>query len=199
MIRKTVAPLILATFALQTTMSILCAQSLQIAAAKEKGETMKDEPDGRRDFDFLFGKWNIRNRRLARRLESCTEWQEFSAAQEVRPVLGGLGNIDKLTATFPDGKAIEGMTLRFFDPKAHAWSLYWIDNWTCQLQPPVVGRFVGNRGEFYGDDTFKEKPIRVRFIWVKNGPDSAHWEQAFSDDGGKTWETNWEMEMTRVN
>jgi hypothetical protein len=29
-------------------------------------------------------------------------------------------------------------------------------------------------------------------------PNSAQWEQAFSEDGGKTWETNWIMELERV-
>ena len=42
------------------------------------------------------------------------------------------------------------------------------------------------------------KPIRVRFTWSKMTPASAHWEQAFSPDGGKTWETNWIMDMQRV-
>jgi len=163
----------------------------------EKGGEMKDETDGRHDFDFLFGSWKVESRRLARRLEGCTEWQNLRAENETRPVLGGLGNVDKFTATFPNGKPIEGMTLRFFDPKTKLWSIYWVDNWTCQLQPPVIGRFDGKRGEFYGDDTFKEKPIRVRFIWVKKDSDSACWEQAFSENGGKTWETNWEWEITR--
>jgi len=167
----------------------------QPAAGKEK--TMNEQTDGRHDFDFLFGNWRVDSRRLARRLQKCTEWQNLQAKNETRPVLGGLGNIDKFTATFPNGKPIEGMTLRFFDPQTKLWSIYWVDNWTCQLQPPVIGRFEGDRGEFYGDDTFKDKPIRVRFTWVKNGLGSAHWEQAFSEDGGKTWETNWEWEITR--
>jgi hypothetical protein len=171
------------------------SKSAQTQAGKE--EEMKDKMDGRHDFDFLFGRWKVDGRRLARRLEGCSDWQALPAENETRPVLGGLGNIDKFTATFPNGKLIEGMTLRFFDPKTRLWSIYWVDNWTCQLQPPVVGRFNAGRGEFSGDDTFKGKPIRVRFIWVKKSPNSAHWEQAFSEDSGKTWETNWEMEITR--
>jgi hypothetical protein len=164
----------------------------------EKGEQMKDEMDGRHDFDFLFGRWKVDSRRLARRLEGCTDWQPIPAESEARPVLGGLGNIETFTATFRSGKPIEGMTIRFFDPKTKLWSIYWVDNWSCELQPPVVGRFDRDRGEFYGDDTFKGKPIRVRFIWVKKSRDSAHWEQAFTVDKGKTWETNWEWEITRA-
>jgi hypothetical protein len=33
--------------------------------------------------------------------------------------------------------------------------------------------------------------------WTSAGPDAARWEQAFSADGGKTWETNWIMDFTR--
>jgi hypothetical protein len=40
--------------------------------------------------------------------------------------------------------------------------------------------------------------IYVRFLWFHESEDTARWEQAFSDDGGKTWETNWIMEKERV-
>jgi len=202
----------LVAFGLLVAMPKLFAQSSKLATVRaageetsrkaaqvqvEKGEEMKDEMDGRHDFDFLFGSWRVDSRRLARRLERCTEWQELRAKNETRPVLGGVGNVDKFTATFPNGKPIGGMTLRFFDPKTKLWSIYWVDNWSCELQPPVIGRFSGDRGEFYGDDMFKGKPIRVRFTWVKKSHTSAHWEQAFSEDSGKTWETNWRWEITR--
>lgn len=154
--------------------------------------------DGRGDFDFLFGRWNIHNRRLARRLQGCTEWQEFEAFQEVRPVLGGIGNVDRFAATLPDGRPIEGMTLRIFDPRTNLWSIYWADDRSCQLQPPVIGRFEDQtRGRFFGDDVFDGKAIRVVFHWAKTSADTATWEQAFSTDNGQTWETNWKMSMTR--
>lgn len=154
--------------------------------------------DGRHDFDFLFGTWSVQNRRLARRLQGSTDWQSFEAREEVWPVLGGLGNMDRFQAIFPDGRPLEGMTLRFFDPSAQTWSLYWVDDRSGQLQPPLVGRFKGSRGEFFGEDTFDGRPIRVRFIWQVVSPTEAHWEQAFSVDAGRTWETNWTMRMTRV-
>ncbi len=163
---------------------------------------MKPVIDGRHDFDFLFtgpgGHWRVRNQRLVRRLAQCTDWQEFDAVQEVRSVLGGLGNVDRFAATFPDGLSVEGLTLRVFNPRTRLWSLYWVDDRGCELQPPVVGRFDEHgRGAFYGDDELDGKPIRVVFHWTDITPTSAHWEQAFSADGGKTWETNWRMEMTR--
>ena len=72
------------------------------------------------------------------------------------------------------------------------WSIWWFDGRTpSELDPPVTGRFENGVGTFYSDDTFKGKPIRVRFTWSNITAASAHWEQAFSADGGKTWETNW--------
>jgi len=62
----------------------------------------------------------------------------------------------------------------------------------------VFGNFQNGVGTFNGDDTFNGKPIKVRFIWSKITASSAQWEQAFSPDGGKSWETNWVMDFTRV-
>lgn len=159
---------------------------------------MGQHDDGRHDFDFLFGRWRIHNRRLVSRLDGCTEWREFQAMSEARPILGGMGNVDTFsTSHFPDGKPLEGFTLRIFDPAAATWSIWWSDDRSGQLQPPVVGRFRGDHGEFAGEDLFAGRPIRVRFDWTR-GAVSARWEQAFSPDGGETWETNWVMDLTRV-
>lgn len=158
---------------------------------------MDSADDGRHDFDFLHGRWKIRNTRLVGRLQGSSQWQEFEAHQEVRPILNGMGNTDRFVCTFPDGKPLEGMTLRLFDPATRRWSIYWADDRQCQLQPPVVGAFKDGRGAFYGDDVLAGRPIRVVFHWTVVGPDRADWDQAFSADGGQTWETNWRMEMTR--
>jgi hypothetical protein len=138
----------------------------------------------------------IHNERLARRLAGCTEWQSFEATQEAHHVIGGLGNIDTFACPdFPAGP-LHGMSLRIFDPRTRMWSIYWTDDRSCELQPPVVGRFQAGRGEFFGDDVFDGQPIRVRYVWSDITPGSARWEQAFSTDGGATWETNWRMLMT---
>ncbi|MFP2931791.1 hypothetical protein ACLESO_42770 [Pyxidicoccus sp. 3LG] len=161
---------------------------------------MASETDGRGDFDFLFGRWTVRNQRLLRRLQGCTEWMEFEATQEAGPVLGGIGNVDHyfVARHWADGRPFHGMTVRLFDPAAQQWSIYWADSRGGQLQPPVVGRFENGHGVFFGDDTFDGKPIRVRFDWRVTGTMTASWEQAFSPDGGKTWETNWRMLFTRL-
>ena len=149
------------------------------------------------DFDFLFGSWNIRNRYLKGRLQDSTEWAEFDARSEVAPLLDGFGHLDRYFAV-RDGAPFEGMTLRLFDPATGLWSIHWADTARARtLLSPMVGRFIGGIGEFYGDETVEGQAVRCRFLWTQPAADSARWEQAFSNDGGKTWETNWIMLLTR--
>jgi hypothetical protein len=149
------------------------------------------------DFDFLHGSWNVHNRYLKGRMRHSTEWIEFDAQSDVQPLLNGLGQLDRYRAV-RDGNAIEGVTLRLFNPATGEWSLHWADTVNPGvLLPPMVGRFNGDVGEFFGDELVDGKKVLCRFYWTRTNPDSPRWEQAFSDDGGKTWETNWIMTFTR--
>jgi hypothetical protein len=158
------------------------------------------EGDGRRDFDFLFGSWRVHNRRLLRRLEGCTDWEEFETSLSTRPILTGLGNVDTFyTEALPDGAAWEGFTLRLFDPETRSWRIWWAaTSRPGHLDPPVVGGFTDGHGKFYGDDVHEGRPVRVLYEWKDITPTSACWEQAFSPDDGETWETNWVMNVSRA-
>jgi hypothetical protein len=147
------------------------------------------------DFDFLHGTWNGTQRRLAKRLAGSTEWDEFTATLDCRPVLGGVGNVDELVA--PD-RDVHGLTIRLYDPETDEWSIYWVsDKRPVMDTAPVTGRFVDGVGEFFADDEWEGTPIRCRYRWSVLSPASARWEQAFSTDGGETWETNWTADFTR--
>ncbi|MFE6751162.1 hypothetical protein ACFVGM_35315 [Kitasatospora purpeofusca] len=148
------------------------------------------------DFDFFHGSWDVANRRLTSPLDPASgEWAEFPGCTVVRSLFGGAGNIEELT--FPTlGRS--GATLRLFDREREQWSIYWSDSRTGRLDPPVVGGFAGDRGDFYGEDEYEGRPIRVHFTWHRLGPDAARWEQEFSLDGGATWELNWVMDFTRT-
>jgi NIPSNAP len=149
------------------------------------------------DFDFLHRSWDVHNRYLKGRMRRSTEWAEFDAQSEVQPLLNGLGQLDRFRAV-RDGNAIEGVTLRLFNPATGEWSLHWADTFNPGvLLPPMVGRFNGDVGEFFGDEFVDGKKVLCRFYWTRTNPASPRWEQAFSDDGGKTWETNWVMALTR--
>jgi hypothetical protein len=153
--------------------------------------------EGSRDFDFVIGGWKVRNSRLLRRLEGCTEWEQFDALSHARSLPGGIGNIDEFHAgSWRPG--FVGVTMRIFNPQSGLWSIYWTDNGRFTLDPPVVGRFRDGVGIFEGDDQHEGTPVRVRFHWTNPTPETARWEQAFSVDR-ENWETNWVMEMSRVS
>ena len=150
-----------------------------------------------RDFDFWMGRWNGRNRRLRERLAGCDEWDEFESKSIARSILGGTGNEDVFLTDYAGGYV--GMSFRFFDPETGLWSIYWADSRNPgPLEPPVVGSFSGDVGIFEGPDTFEGRPIVVRYIWSGVTTPTPRWEQAFSEDGGETWETNFVSEFTRA-
>src|SRR6185503_965595 len=148
-----------------------------------------------RDFVFLMGSWHVRNRRLRDRLKGSTDWVEFDATSVARLLLGGLGNEDEYRTDYWPG--FIGMSFRFFNPATERWAIYWADSLRGTLEPPVYGRFDGDLAIFEGTDTHEGRPIIVRFIWSGVTTATPRWEQAFSADGGKTWETNWVMEFSR--
>jgi len=145
-------------------------------------------------FDFLLGRWTVKHRRLKARLAGSSEWDEFPGTLHVRPILHGLGNVDENVLEDPKRPYL-ATSLRIFDRPSALWSIYWIDGRTAGIDKPVVGRFDGPTGQFYNDDLFEERPIRVRFTYRDLGPGRASWDQAFSADGGTSWEINWTMDF----
>jgi hypothetical protein len=159
---------------------------------------MEPVSNGQRDFDFLHGKWTSKQRKLLKRLQNSNEWVEFDAELECYPVLGNTGNIDFMHGTLPNGEQMEGMSIRLFDPERQAWRIYWAAKGSSEVFPPVIGTFNDGVGHFEGDDTENGVPIKVTFEWTDITPTSATWTQAFSADGGETWETNWVNTFTRI-
>ena len=152
-----------------------------------------------RDFDFLFGSWNVHNRRLRERLAGSTEWVEFPATMVARRVWGGAANLDEYEALDTPLGEIHGMTLRLYDEKTEQWTIYWSNRGVGRLDPPMTGAWANGVGEFYNQELFRGRMVYVRFLWTNPSPDRARWEQAYSADGGKTWETNWIMELERTS
>ena len=155
--------------------------------------------EGLHDFDVIFGEWQVLNRKLADPLAESSEWLEFDATVEVRPILGGLGNVDLYSAPdFPGRPGYEGFGLRLFDPETGLWRIWWASTiGNGQLDPPVVGRFRDGEGRFECDDALDGRDVKVRFDWTDITSSSARWKQSFSFDGGESFEANWIMELTR--
>ncbi|KAF0184452.1 MAG: DUF1579 domain-containing protein [Hyphomonadaceae bacterium] len=150
------------------------------------------------DFDFFIGAWLVSHRRLKARLAGCTDWEAFDGACTTQKILGGLGNMDDNVLNLPGG-AYRAVTLRAFDPQTGTWAIWWLDGRTPHaLDVPMIGVFRDGVGTFHADDTFAGRPIRVRFLWTRTREASPQWEQAFSIDGGESWETNWTMQFNRT-
>lgn len=151
--------------------------------------------DGRRDFHFLYGRWSVAHRRLRARGVGCADWDTFEGSAFCQGLMGGLCNVDE--NDFPDS-GTQGLTFRTFDVEARAWSIYWVAGENGRLQPPVHGRFQDGVGRFEGDDLCAGRPVKVRFVWEVADSGAPAWSQAFSYDGGETWETNWTMAFRRT-
>ncbi len=151
------------------------------------------------DFDFLFGRWTVAHRRLRLRLANNHEWETFDGSCEVRPLMGGHGNVDDSVLNLPAG-SYRGLALRSFDPASQRWSIWWLDSrHPHTIDVPVVGGFDQGVGTFYADEIIQGQSVRVRFRWSDTQTASPLWEQAFSADSGKTWEVNWQMRFVRTS
>lgn len=178
--------------------ALASALTSKTAANAAKDGAMSDTlPAAAHDFDFFIGDWNVHHRKLKRRLANDRGWLEFPGTATARKLLGGLGNIDENVIQLPEGTYLAS-TLRFYNPGAKLWSIYWLDGRDPKLDPPMTGRFDRGEGLFFGDDQFEGRPIRVRFTWSPLAANHCRWSQAFSIDRGATWETNWIMDFDRA-
>jgi len=175
--------------------------SAQSSADNAKAESQQPAalPDGQHDFDFELGSWKIHLKRRMNPLTGSNTWVEFDGTSVTRKVWDGRAQIEEFETDSPTAGHIEGLTLRTYNPKTHEWYLTWANSKDGLLVSPQIGRFKDGKGEFYAQDTLNGKMILVRFIWSKTDTPVPHFEQSFSDDGGKTWEVNWITDQTRVS
>src|ERR1043166_5918198 len=152
---------------------------------------------GEHDFDFEIGTWKTHLSRLLHPLTGSQGRAGHGGAAVGRRVWNGRANLVELVADGPAGH-FEGLSLRLYNPQAHQWSLNFANASGGVMAQPTVGEFKNGRGEFYDQETFNGRAIFVRFVISDITPDSCHFEQAFSDDGGKTWEVNWIATDTRM-
>jgi hypothetical protein len=168
------------------------------SAAPEIASPHRDAArDGQHDFDFNIGTWTTHISRLRNPLTGSTSWVEYDGTSVVRELLNGHASLFELTADGPAGH-IEGVGLRLYNPQSHQWSLNWANGSTGVLGVPTVGKFENGRGVFVDQELFNDRLILVRNSFMDITRDSARFEQTFSDDEGKTWETNWVMTFKRL-
>jgi hypothetical protein len=163
-----------------------------------KTSVQPTERDGQHDFDPLIGSWKYKLKRRLHPLTGSNTWVELEGTGVCYKIWDGRAQLDTIEVTGPTGP-IEGLTLRMYSPQSHQWRLYWANSKNGITDPPQVGEFKDGRGEFFAQDTINGKTILIRFAWTAMTTNSPHFEQSFSDDGGKTWEVNWITDQTRTN
>jgi hypothetical protein len=178
---------------LATVMLLLCVVAESSGTA---GEVGAGRHDGSRDFDFEIGTWKTHLSRRLHPLTGSNAWVDYDGTTVVRKVWNGRANLVELEVDGPKGH-LEGLSLRLYDPASRQWSLNFANSTSGRLSQPTIGGFGNGRGEFYDQETLDGRAILVRFVISEITPDSCRFEQAFSDDGGRSWETNWIATDTR--
>ncbi len=148
-------------------------------------------------FDPLIGRWKYHLKRRLYPLTESNTWVELNGTGVCFKIWDGRAQLDTIEVDGPTGH-IEGLTLRMYNPESHQWRLYWANSKIGIMDPPQVGEFKNGRGEFFAQDTINGKTILIRYVWTDLTTNSPHFEQSFSDDGGKSWEVNWITDQTRV-
>jgi hypothetical protein len=171
--------------------------SLPLQAAEARLPAAYVRQGGPHDFDFEIGNWKTHLKRLTNPLSGQGKWVEYEGTTVVRKVWGGRANLVELDVSGPAGR-IEGLSLRLFNPQTRQWSLNFANARSGVMTPPTLGGFSEGRGEFHSTDTLDGRDILVRFVVSDVKADSVRFEQAFSADGGKSWEVNWVAVDTRV-
>lgn len=178
---------------------LFCSPVAHVSAQAAQAAKTEVKPmhDGQHDFDFQFGTWKTHLKRLVHPLSGSDEWAEYEGVTTVRKVWDGRANLVELSADGPAGH-FEGLNLRLYNPQSRQWSLNFASSRSGVMSKLTIGGFIDGRGEFYDQEDFEGRAVFVRFVITPLDVDTIRFEQAFSDDGGKTWEVNWVATDTRV-
>ena len=184
---------------LAVTLQVLPGLAQNSSAAKTASQPAVTARDGQHDFDPLIGAWRYHLKKRLNPLTGSSTWVEFDGTGVCYKVWDGRAQLDTIEVDSPAAGHIEGLTLRVYNPQSHQWRLYWANSKIGILDPPQIGEFKDGRGEFFAQDTINGKVILIRFVWTNMTTNTPHFEQSFSEDGGKTWEVNWITDQTRVD
>jgi hypothetical protein len=177
--------------------ALACALSLAPPATGQQAPAAAERRDGQHDFDFEIGVWKTHLKRLLHPLSGSNSWVELEGTTVVRKIWNGRANLAELTTDAASGN-LQLLSLRLYDPRSRQWSLNTANANSGNLGVPTIGEFKNGRGEFFDQESFNGRTILVRNVWSDITADSCRFEQAFSEDGGKSWEVNWIAVDTRA-
>ena len=166
-------------------------------ASSSSVQSVRGQRDGQHDFDPLIGSWKYHLKRRLPPLTGSNTWVDLDGTGICYKIWDGRAQLDTIEVDGPTGH-IEGLTLRLYDPESHQWRLYWANSKNGIIDPPQIGEFKDGHGQFFAQDTINGRVILVRYDWSNMNTSTPHFEQSFSDDGGKTWEMNWITDQKRV-
>ena len=176
----------------------LCVLALSSATAQEAAAPAASNlRDGQHDFDFNFGVWRTHIRRLKPPVTESNDYIEMNGTVTVRKVWNGRAQLEEIEVDAPAGHW-QGLTLFLYDPKAHQWSQTFVDSAAGIISGGMIGAFKDGRGELYAREAIGGRSILVRGVWSDIKPDSHHFEEAYSDDGGRTWKSYFIADLTRT-
>jgi hypothetical protein len=153
--------------------------------------------DGQHGFDFNLGVWHTHARRIADPFSPSSSFTELDGIVKVRKVWGGKAQLEEIEADGPKGHW-EGLTLFLYNPEAKEWSQNYVNSNSGVWEPPLIGSFKNGRGELISQDTFQNKTVLVKGVWSDIKPDSHHFDEYLSRDGGETWQPAFIAVLTRV-
>lgn len=185
------------TLLLSSSVLVLLPLSVWAQSDSVTPKTAGQQQDGQHNFDFEFGEWKVHLSRRLRPLTGSTTWVEYNGTSVVRRVWNGGANLGELNVSGSTGQ-IQGLSLRTYNPQSQQWNISWSNRTQGTVDPPMIGGFKNGRGEFYNQELFNGRVIFVRFIFSDITANTFRLEQAFSADGGKTWEANWIANFSRV-
>ncbi len=166
------------------------------AASDPGAQSAATARDGEHDFDFNIGVWHTHIRRVLDPLSGSANSIELNGTVTVRKVWDGRAQLEEIEAEGPNGHW-EGLTLFLYNPQSHQWSQSFLNSKMATLTSPLIGSFKDGHGELFAQDTFHDRSILVRAVWSNIAPDSHHFEESYSNDGGKTWAPAFIAELTR--
>jgi len=164
--------------------------------SKGGSEQVAEARDAQHNFDFKFGVWHTHLRRVLDPFSSSSESFVLEGTVTVRKIWGGKAQLEEIEADGPKGHW-EGLTLFLYDPQTHQWGQSFINSRMGELGSPLIGSFHDGRGELFAQDTFKGKTILVRRVWSEIKLNSHHFEESYSNDGGRTWKAAFVGDLTR--
>lgn len=174
----------------------MLAGAILLACVPAYAQSAATLREGSHDFDFEIGTWKTHVHRLVHPLSGSTQWTDYDGTSVVRKIWGGKANIVELEVDGPTGH-IEGLSLRLYNPQSRQWSINFANSRGGAIGVPTIGAFKNGVGEFYDEEPINGRTVLVRNIWTHTA-NTGHFAQAFSEDGGKSWETNWVATDTRT-